>query len=122
MKTMEKIFKVAPGGASDTATVTIAVLDTVEETPQEQIQDLIDDIEEANLPENLAKSLAAPLKNAINLLDDDNPKNDGDVCGKLGAVDNKIDAQEGKKKGLTLEQADPLRAQIESINAALGCV
>lgn len=89
--------------------------------PQEQIEDLIDDIG-ANLPEKLAQSLAAPLENAIKLLDDDNPKNDGAVCGKLGAVDNKIDAKEGKKNGLTSEQADALRAQLESIKTSLGCV
>jgi len=65
--------------------------------------------------------LTAPLENAIKLLDDNNPKNDGAVCGKLNAVDNKIDAKGGKKNGLTSEQADALRAALESINVALGC-
>jgi len=93
----------------------------VPETPQEQIQDLIDNIV-TELPEDIAQSLVAPLENAIKLLDDDNLKNDGAVCGKLGAVDNKIDAKEGKKNGLTSGQADALRTVLAPINTALDCV
>ena len=86
----------------------------------DEIQDLIDDIG-AELPENVGDSLIAPLENVIKLLDDDNPKNDGAVCGKLDAFENQINAKEGKKNGISVDQADALRVALESINTALGC-
>jgi len=89
-------------------------------TPEEQIDALIENIT-SDIPTNVGNSLVAPLQSAVALLEDDNPNNDSAVCGKLGAVDNKINAMEGKKNGLTSEQADALRAQLESINTSLGC-
>ncbi|MCH7969402.1 MAG: NHL repeat-containing protein [Thaumarchaeota archaeon] len=85
------------------------------ETPSE----LIDSIEDLGLPSNVENSLKAPLKNAQDKLDDDNPKNDGAACGKMDAFINQVNAQEGKK--LTTEQADELREAAQSVKDSIGC-
>jgi len=85
------------------------------QTPSE----LIDSIEDLGLPSNVENNLKAPLKNAQDKLDDDNPKNDGAACGKMDAFINMVNAQEGKK--LTTDQAEELREAAQSVKDSMGC-
>jgi len=82
-------------------------------TPGQASQNLIDLIGEMDLPESVQTSLAAPLKQAMKVLDDDNPKNDKAAVGKLNAFINKAEAQRGKK--ISDEQADQLMAIAQGI-------
>jgi hypothetical protein len=54
------------------------------------------------------------LREASDILNDDNPNNDRAVCGKLGAFINQVNANEGRGT-LTADQADVLRTQAEDI-------
>jgi len=87
--------------------------------PPETPSELIDFIEDLGLPSNVENSLKASLNKAQDILDDDNPKNDGAACGKMDAFINKVNAQEEKK--LTTEQADELREAAQSVKDSIGC-
>jgi YVTN family beta-propeller protein len=92
-------------------------------TPAELIDKLISTIQnldEDNVPQSVKTSLTAPLKEASDILNDDNPNNDRAVCGKLGAFINQVDANE-RRDTLTVDQADELRTQAENIRNNLDC-
>jgi hypothetical protein len=59
------------------------------------------------------------LNEASDILNDDNPNNDGSACGKLGAFINQVNANERRGGTLTADQADDLRTQAEDIRDAL---
>jgi len=102
-------------GASDAGAVWILFLTGTPQTPSE----LIDFIEDLGLPSNVENSLKASLNKAQDILDDDNPKNDGAACGNMDAFINKVNAQEGKK--LSTEQANDLRETAQSVKDSIGC-
>jgi WD40 repeat protein len=84
-------------------------------TPAEAIDELISIIQNLdNVPQSVKTSLTAPLKEASDILSDDNPNNDKAVCGKLGAFINQVNAAE-RRGTLTPDQADDLRTQAEDI-------
>jgi hypothetical protein len=58
------------------------------------------------------------LKQLSNILDDNNPNNDGSACGKLGALINQVNANE-RRGTLTADQANDLRTQAEDIRDEL---
>jgi hypothetical protein len=87
-------------------------------TPQEYVSEVLEMI--AGLPENV-QGIGSPLENALALLNDDNPDNDGAVCGQLGAVENQINAKTGKKNGPTEDEAETLLSMISDAKASLGC-
>jgi len=95
--------------------VAFDLFSSLAQTPSE----LIDSIEDLGLPSKVENSLKAPLKNAQDKLDDDNPKNDGGACGKMDAFINQVNAQEGKK--LSTEQANDLREAAQSVKDSIGC-
>jgi len=72
------------------------------------------------LPNGVETSLKAPLGQASALLNDNNPNNDGAVCGKLGAFINQVNtkAQNGQ---LTSAQASQLLNAANAIKTSLGC-
>jgi hypothetical protein len=72
------------------------------------------------LPESVKTSLTAPLKEVVNLLNDNNPHNDVAACGKLTAFINQVNAKE-KNGQLTTGQAFQLRQSANAIKASLGC-
>jgi len=84
-----------------------------------EFSDVRDFVRKLGLPSNVENNLRAPLKQAQDVLDDDNPKNDGAVCGKINAFINMVNAQEGKK--LTSEQAEKLREAAQSVKESIGC-
>jgi hypothetical protein len=92
-------------------------------TPAEAIDELISDVQnldDDNVPQSVKTSFTAPLKEASDILSDDNPNNDKAVCGKLGAFINQVNANE-RGGTLTAEQADELRTQAENIMNQLDC-
>jgi hypothetical protein len=60
------------------------------------------------------------LKEASDILNDDNPNNDVSVCGKLGAFINQVNANE-RRGTLTADDANVLRTQAEDVRDALDC-
>jgi hypothetical protein len=84
------------------------------------IQTLIDDIDAMNLPHGVQTSLTAPLKNAQEILDDDNTSNDNGACGKLSAFVQKVNSA-NKAHSLTADQAASLLELAEAISSNLGC-
>jgi hypothetical protein len=99
------------GNIGETASFTVTV--NAPPTPAEAIDELISDVENLNdVPQSLKTSLTAPLKEASDILSDDNPNNDEAACGKLGAFINQVNAAE-RRDALTEEQADELRTQAE---------
>lgn len=84
------------------------------------IQELIDTVNGMGLPRNVQMSLLAPLNQAINLLNDNNPANDAAVCGDLNAFINQVNAKEANGQ-LTAAQAAQLSQLANAIKASLGC-
>jgi hypothetical protein len=82
------------------------------------VQDL--DGDDNDVPQSVKTSLTAPLKEASDILDDDNPNNDKAACGKLGAFINQVNANESRGT-LTAEEVDELRTQAEAIMNQLDC-
>jgi hypothetical protein len=109
-------------GNEGTASFTVTV--NAPPTPAEAIDELISTVEnlDDNVPQSVKTSLSAPLNEASDILNDDNPNNDRAVCGKLGAFINQVNANE-RRDMLTADQADGLRTQAEDIirNKLLGC-
>jgi len=87
--------------------------------PCPTIENLLHDIKTMHISNSLKTSLSAPLKQALALLNDDNPSNDNGVCGKLGAFINHTSAKSGK--GLTEEQTKQFLDMASSIRDNLGC-
>jgi len=54
---------------------------------------------------------------AQKLLVDNNPRNDGGTCGKLGAYINEVNA----KKSLTQDQKNLLIGRTNTIETVIGC-
>jgi hypothetical protein len=88
--------------------------------PAQAIQTLIDTINGMGLPPGVQASLLAPLNQAINLLNDNNPNNDVSVCNRLDAFIIEVGTKELNGQ-LTAAQADELGASANAIKAALGC-
>jgi len=93
----------------------------LESSPEEQAQNLIDDIENLGFPNNVEKSLLGPLKKIIKVLEDNNPKNDGSVCGKLDEFIQTVNEKEESEK-LGETDAEELRTAAEAIKTSLECV
>jgi hypothetical protein len=89
-------------------------------TPAEGIQKLIDTINSLPIDKGTKTSLNGPLHNAINLLTDNNPNNDGAVCGKLDSFISQVNAKEANGQ-LTSQQAADLRQQATAVETSLGC-
>jgi parallel beta-helix repeat protein len=115
---------------ADTYTATLAIsddggfkgTDTAEiivQTPAEAIGDLIITIESFELTKGVQQSLTAPLKKAIDALENYHEQG---AIGKLNGFIHHVEAQNGKK--LTKEQADTLIAAaqriIDSIQYSMG--
>ncbi len=82
---------------------------------------LIDDIVFMDLLTGVENSLTGPLNQVVNVLTDDNPNNDGAVCGELNAFIIQVNLKEAIDQ-LTAEEADQLRQSAEAILAALLCL
>ncbi|OGS49951.1 MAG: hypothetical protein A3K65_04495 [Euryarchaeota archaeon RBG_16_68_12] len=89
-------------------------------TPAAAVHSLQDLIESMGLPTGVESSLEAPLKEAVHILNDDNPSNDVAVCGKLGAFLHQVDAKEKSGK-LGASEAEELRLVATRIQVKLGC-
>ena len=89
-------------------------------TPSQAIQKLIDTINNLDISMGAKTSLAAPLKNTIKLLIDNNPENDEAVCGRLAALLAQVNSKEANSQ-LTSTQAAELRQQAIAIKNSLGC-
>jgi len=89
-------------------------------TPADATQNLIDLINSISLPTNVENPLTAPLSQAVNLLNDDNPSNDTAVCEQLTALINQVDAKE-QNGMLSAEQATQLKQDAEAIKTSLSC-
>lgn len=89
-------------------------------SPPQQIQNLINTINQMNLNNNIKKSLTAPLNQAVNIIEDDNPNNDVSVCNQLNAFIQQVNAHTQNNR-LTQEQANQLIQSAQSIQVSLGC-
>jgi hypothetical protein len=89
-------------------------------TPSGGIQEIIDNINSIGLDKGVKSSLIAPLKQAIQILEDDNQKNDAASCGKLNSFVKEVAVKE-KKGSISAEQAAELRQLANAIAATLGC-
>jgi hypothetical protein len=105
---------VSDGAATDVDTVTVQVNDVSPppSSPADAIRALI-------LKADGMGANPSMLKQAPELLEDENPNNDAAACGKLGAFINHVEAQSGKK--LSHEQAEELIADARAIEEQLGC-
>jgi WD40-like Beta Propeller Repeat/HYR domain len=84
-------------------------------TPAQAIDELISTVENLDgVRQSVKTSLTAPLKEASDILNDDNPNNNRAVRDKLGAFINQVNANE-RRDILTPDQADELRTQAEDI-------
>jgi hypothetical protein len=70
------------------------------------------------LPQGTETSLTAALNEAINVLGDDNPNNDDNICSTFGAFINQVNAAQNNGQ-LTEEQAEGRQAI--AIQNNLGC-
>jgi len=108
------------GSGTDTAEVTVTVLESELETPQEQVQQLIDEIEELINSDIInagqANSLISKLSITLDSLDENNVNASS---GKLGAFINEIEAFIKSKK-LTSEVGQPLIDIAQSIIDSLN--
>jgi sugar lactone lactonase YvrE len=86
-------------------------------TPAEAADALLDEVESMYTQDS---SLAAPLRQAHELLSDNNPNNDNGACGKLSAFEKQVDQKEKQGK-LSAEDAEAFRLQSIQIRVALGC-
>lgn len=104
-----------PGEVSATTTVIFSCPQP--SSPPQQIQNLINTINEMNL----GNSLTAPLNQAVNLLQDNNPNNDISACNNLNAFIQQVNAQT-QNNSLTQEQSNQLKQAAQSIqNSLVGC-
>jgi hypothetical protein len=108
-----------PGEVSASTTLTFLCLQPPTSPPQ-QIQNLINTISQMNLDNSIRNSLTAPLNQAVNLLEDNNPNNDVSVCNQLNAFIEKVNAQKQNNR-LSQEQANQLIQAAQSIRNALNC-
>ena len=92
----------------------------VPSTPADATQNLIDLINSMSLPTNVENPLTAPLNQAVNILNDNNPSNDTAVCEQLTAFINQVDAKE-KNGQLSVERATQLKQDAEAIKTSLSC-
>ena len=99
------ILTVTDDDLTDTDTAEITV-----QTPAEAIGDLIITIESFELSKGVQQSLTAPLKKAIDALENYHEQG---AIGKLNGFIHHVEAQNGKK--LTEEQADTLIAAAQRI-------
>jgi hypothetical protein len=78
----------------------------------------IQNLDNDNVPQGLKTNLTSVLKQASNILTDDNPNNDEPACGKFDSFINQVNAAE-RRDTLTADQADDLRTQAEDITIKL---
>ena len=109
-------------GDGDTNDFVLHVFDisVITITPADATQNLIDLINTMSLPTNVENPLTAPLNQAVNLLNDNNPSNDTAVCEQLTALINQVDAKE-QNGMLSAEQATQLKQDAEAIKTSLSC-
>src|SRR3990172_11121141 len=107
-------------GDGDADDHVLHVFDISAITPADATQNLIDLINSMSLPTNVENPLTAPLNQAINLLNDNNPSNDTAVCEQLTALINQVDAKE-QNGMLSAEQATQLKQDAEAIKTSLSC-
>lgn len=107
-----------PGEVSASTTVIFSCPQS--SSPAQQIQNLINSINEMNLDNSLENSLTAPINQAVNILEDNNPTNDVSVCNKLNAFIQQVNAQT-QNNSLTQEQSNLLIQAAQSIQNSLGC-
>jgi TolB protein len=119
----EHTFRVIAIDAAGNADPTPAVyLWTVQITPAQAIEKLISDIENLDgIPEDTKTRIIAFLERALELLNDNNTRNDASACNMVGtAFVERVDANE-RQDTLTEDQADTLRTQAQDIRDMLGC-
>jgi hypothetical protein len=107
-----------PGEVSATTTVIFSCPPS--SSPPQQIQNLINTINEMNLASGIRNSLTAPLSQAVNILQDNNPNNDIAACNQLNAFIQQVNAQT-QNNSLTQEQSNQLIQAAQSIRNALNC-
>jgi hypothetical protein len=89
-------------------------------SPSQQIQNLMNTINNLNLDNSILTSLLAPLKQAVNILENNNPTDDVSVCNKLNAFIQKVNAQTQNNR-LSQEQANQLIQAAQLIRNSLSC-
>jgi hypothetical protein len=91
-------------------------------TPTEAIEKLISDIQNLEgVPEAAKTTIVAFLERALELLSDDNTRNDVSACNMVGAAFvERVNANE-RRGSLTIAQADDLRTQAQDIRDMLDC-
>jgi hypothetical protein len=82
-------------------------------SPCDSIHDLLVRVDGAGLAKGTAQSLTAKINSAAKTLCDDQPENDGQAAGPLGALQNELSAQSGKKIPAALAQS--LSADVQAI-------
>ena len=102
------------------ATTTVIFSCPPSSSPPQQIQTLINTINNLNLGNSIRNSLTAPLSQAVNLLQDNNPNNDIAACNQLNGFIQQVNAQT-QNNSLTQEQSNQLIQAAQSIRNALNC-
>lgn len=89
--------------------------------PPDATQILLDSIESLEIGDDLKVRLSAPISHAVAILSDNNANNDRAVCAQLSSfiISVGIEEQNGQ---ITMDDADELIQQAESIKTSLGCV
>ncbi|MBY5164117.1 DUF1194 domain-containing protein [Salsipaludibacter albus] len=107
-------------GAASSATVTIDIARVAEppvvDDPTLLLGALVDDVAASGVADGLQRSLAAKLVGALTKVEEDQVQ---PACGKLGAFDNEVRAQDGS--GLTSAAAADWLARSARIQGLLGC-
>ena len=99
----------------------IAATDTQPPPPAQAIDELISDVQTLEgVSQSTKTSLTAPIRQASDLLNDDNPENDISACGRLDAFIREVNTAE-RRGTLTEDQANDLRTQAADIRTELGC-
>ena len=99
----------------------IAATDTQPPPPAQAIDELISDVQTLEgVSQSTKTSLTAPIRQASDLLNDDNPENDISACGRLDAFIREVNTAE-RRGTLTEDQANDLRTQATDIRTELGC-
>ena len=102
------------------STTTTLVCSQPPASPSQQIQNLMNTINNLNLDNSIRNSLKAPLNQAVNILENNNPTDDVSVCNKLNAFIQQVNAQTQNNR-LSQEQANQLIQSAQSIQNSLGC-